>query len=428
MDDSSAVAAPSMPAAGADHDELQSGEDRRAVLHRGAVVGGLLVAGLTAAVAAAGPAAADGEVLVAGTTPPQPLRVEPSAGTATPEGSRVDHVHPTTGLAVVSASNTFLAGAAYTLPLATDVALAVVVGTEPAPRWTAAADGTLSWGPGSAVADVVLLRSGPGALNLVGSLVVRHDAAGIDEPEVVLDGEAAGRARSLQYTTAGVPRWTVEADASPETGANSGSAFAVRSWTDAGTPLRTALRVARDTGDWSILPASSGTSPRMSVGDDATTAGVKLHVKSTLGSALGLQTEVTSGVGPVDVAVAQAATTAGSLSATFGSRLLFQARKGTVVANVAGVAALRDGADNSGALVLQTSAAGALTERLRITSTGNVGIGTATAFGGGKGVLALAFAAATPTTTPVGGGILYTTADGLFWRGSGGTVTKVAAA
>lgn len=428
MDDSRAVAVTSSHAEGADRDASQEAEDRRAVLHRGALVGGLLLAGLTASVAAAGPAAADGEVLVAGTTPAQPLGVEPSAGTATPEGSRVDHVHPTTGLAVLSASNTFLAGAAYTLPLSTDVALAVVLGSETVPRWSAAADGTLSWGPGNAVADVVLSRSGPGVLNLVGSLVVRHDAAGIDEPEVVLDGEAAGRARSLQYTTAGVPRWTVEADASPESGANSGSAFTVRSWTDAGAPLRTALRVARDTGDWSILPASSGTSPRMSVGDDGTTAGVKLHVKSTLGTALGLQTEVTTGAGPVDVAVAQAATTASTLSATFGSRLLFQARKGTAVASVAGVAAVRDGADNGGALVLQTAAAGALAERVRITSTGNVGIGTATAFGGGRGVLALAFAAAAPTTTPVGGGILYTTAEGLFWRGSGGTVTKVAAA
>lgn len=49
-------------------------------------------------------------------------------------------------------------------------------------------------------------------------------------------------------------------------------------------------------------------------------------------------------------------------------------------------------------------------------------------FGGGVGVLGIANATTVPTSNPVGGGALYASAGALYWRGSGGTVTLIAAA
>ncbi len=50
------------------------------------------------------------------------------------------------------------------------------------------------------------------------------------------------------------------------------------------------------------------------------------------------------------------------------------------------------------------------------------------AFGGGDGVIGLANAATVPASNPSGGGVLYAEAGALKWRGSGGTVTTIAAA
>jgi hypothetical protein len=50
------------------------------------------------------------------------------------------------------------------------------------------------------------------------------------------------------------------------------------------------------------------------------------------------------------------------------------------------------------------------------------------AFGGGDGVIGLANATTVPSANPSGGGVLYAEAGALKWRGSGGTVTTIAAA
>ena len=87
------------------------------------------------------------------------------------------------------------------------------------------------------------------------------------------------------------------------------------------------------------------------------------------------------------------------------------------------------GANNR--LVLGTIATGtgqALTERMAIISTGSVGIGTATQFAGGSGVIGIANATTTPTGTPTGGGVLLVSGGALFYVGSSGTTTQVAAA
>lgn len=54
--------------------------------------------------------------------------------------------------------------------------------------------------------------------------------------------------------------------------------------------------------------------------------------------------------------------------------------------------------------------------------------GLAATFGGGAGVLFVKNATTAPTSNPTGGGILYSVAGALTWRGSAGTVTTLAAA
>jgi len=60
----------------------------------------------------------------------------------------------------------------------------------------------------------------------------------------------------------------------------------------------------------------------------------------------------------------------------------------------------------------------------------NITINTsaASAFGSGIGVIGLGNADTLPSTNPAGGGVLYADAGALKWRGSGGTVTTIAAA
>jgi hypothetical protein len=59
---------------------------------------------------------------------------------------------------------------------------------------------------------------------------------------------------------------------------------------------------------------------------------------------------------------------------------------------------------------------------------GNIGFFTAPSAGGGSNVIFIKNAATVPTTNPTGGGILYVTGGALKYRGSGGTVTNIAAA
>lgn len=59
---------------------------------------------------------------------------------------------------------------------------------------------------------------------------------------------------------------------------------------------------------------------------------------------------------------------------------------------------------------------------------GNVGIGTGSQFGSGIGVIGVVNASTVPSTDPTDGGVLYAESGALKWRGSGGTVTQLAAA
>ena len=65
---------------------------------------------------------------------------------------------------------------------------------------------------------------------------------------------------------------------------------------------------------------------------------------------------------------------------------------------------------------------------VKFAFTGSLGLGTSTEFGSGKGVIGIQNAATVPTTNPTGGGVLYSEAGALKYRGSSGTVTVIAPA
>lgn len=64
----------------------------------------------------------------------------------------------------------------------------------------------------------------------------------------------------------------------------------------------------------------------------------------------------------------------------------------------------------------------------QLWTTSGTQLGGTAAFGGGVGVVGITNATTVPTTNPSGGGILYTEAGALKYRGSSGTVTTLAAA
>lgn len=106
--------------------------------------------------------------------------------------------------------------------------------------------------------------------------------------------------------------------------------------------------------------------------------------------------------------------------------------------------AIQIGANNTGGVVLNgngglnfsSGAGGDIVPQagagasISIGATGDgVQLGSKTrAFGGGVGVVGLRDSTTAPTTNPANGGILYSVAGALKWRGSAGTVTALAPA
>lgn len=98
---------------------------------------------------------------------------------------------------------------------------------------------------------------------------------------------------------------------------------------------------------------------------------------------------------------------------------------GTATAKVLTMNNTNDVALNgTNSLALQTAA----TERLKIDAAGNVLLWAGAGLGSGVLVVSIHNATTDPTTNPVAGGILYASGGALKWRGSGGTVTTIAAA
>jgi hypothetical protein len=74
-----------------------------------------------------------------------------------------------------------------------------------------------------------------------------------------------------------------------------------------------------------------------------------------------------------------------------------------------------------------SSDSGAATQRMYLDAYGSLGI-NGSSFGTGSGVVFLGNASVVPSTNPTAGGVLYTEAGALKYRGSSGTVTTIAPA
>ncbi len=86
-----------------------------------------------------------------------------------------------------------------------------------------------------------------------------------------------------------------------------------------------------------------------------------------------------------------------------------------------------DSTTNAGGAVIVTTnvVGGSMTEKLRVTSSGNLGINTPNQFGSGVGVIGILNAGTNPSGNPTGGGVIYCDGGALKYRGSGGTVTTL---
>jgi hypothetical protein len=104
-----------------------------------------------------------------------------------------------------------------------------------------------STGVNSAI-SISTIGVGIGTNTLLGILHLKSTAA---TTRMVMDGDA-GQSKIITYRTAGLQRFGLYVNNTAESGANAGSDFAVRAYSDAGTLLSTALFIKRSTGNVGI--------------------------------------------------------------------------------------------------------------------------------------------------------------------------------
>ncbi|MFA6459339.1 MAG: hypothetical protein WCV79_03015 [Candidatus Paceibacterota bacterium] len=126
----------------------------------------------------------------------------------------------------------------------------------------------------------------------------------------------------------------------------------------------------------------TGTSTFMgNVGIGTTSPNGILHVVSSSFSGSQLFERIAGGSNIPYASLRLLATKATDMGDGFGSVMTFLIQDNAGSANViADIAAVRAGADGTGDIVLKPATAGAVNERLRVTSIGNVGIGTTTPY------------------------------------------------
>lgn len=108
------------------------------------------------------------------------------------------------------------------------------------------------------------------------------------------------------------------------------------------------------------------------------------------------------------------------LSATGGTGQILKQKTagGNIAVETIAASELSNGVSGSGKVLLQNAP----------QTTGNTALGGVGSFGGGSVVVFVADTTAGPGSNPAGGGIIYSNAGALTWRGSGGTVTVIAPA
>lgn len=163
------------------------------------------------------------------------------------------------------------------------------------------------------------------------------------------------------------------------------------------------------------------------VGIGITTPAHALHVFADQSGGIALFERSTTATNVVAGTVKVKATSTGDMADGFGTAFQFYIQDNAAVENYGGdIRIIRAGGDTTADMGFVTALAGVSTEKLRITSNGNIGLGT-TSFGSGVKVFGMANATA-PSGTPTAGGVLYVESGALKYKGSSGTVTTVAVA
>lgn len=199
-------------------------------------------------------------------------------------------------------------------------------------------------------------------------------------------------------------RWKIRATNDAETGSNAGTNFQLVRYDDSGTLVDTPLAVNRSTG-------------QVSVGGASGTAAGLLIVRNG-GAALTIKPTATGG---------QAALVSGNDATTKSYQ--GQVNGDTMARSViyvdgkiewgSGSAARDTNLYRLSAGVVRTDHSLHVKQNLRINTT---------SLGGGSGVIAIANATTVPSANPTGGGVLFVQNGALMYRGSSGTVTKIAPA
>lgn len=105
----------------------------------------------------------------------------------------------------------------------------------------------------------------------------------------------------------------------------------------------------------------------------------------------------------------------------------FKLEQAAAVNNFMTGTAAGDGVILTGAKTIHIGA-GAARAMVRVSENLALGVTAADSFAGGKGIIFIANAQTAPSETPTGGGIFFTEAGALKYKGSAGTVTTIAPA
>jgi len=203
-------------------------------------------------------------------------------------------------------------------------------------------------------------------------------------------------------------RWIWRADTTTESGANVGTDFHLRRYDDGGNFLGTVLFSRRSDGNI-VIGSAVVTSARATIAwSTSGHHGVSLIPSVSPGTSAAVDAQMTA-TGDR----AYQATVAGDAN-----------RRLVIFGD--GRHEWGDGTAARDTVLYRSSA-----DVLRTDDSFHVGINlrmNTTSMGGGVGVIGLANAGTVPVSNPTGGGVLYSEAGALKWRGSSGTVTTIAVA
>ena len=162
-----------------------------------------------------------------------------------------------------------------TVNLLDDVDLEFGTGNDIQVRYDEAGDNRLEWHDGTNLLAHLTDQGTTGKLTVTGDVAV-GDACEIDgaltvgtgalNVQLLLDG-AAGQNRNIEWMTAGSRRWLMYASLDAESGADAGSSFVLRAYTDAGVAIDSPITIVRAAaGDITMLRD-------VVIGEDTTTQG-----------------------------------------------------------------------------------------------------------------------------------------------------------